>query len=134
MTELLSLKLFGHCSVEPFIEEDIDTQITPIDVCDDILTNPLNLSAQIDMAAATACVLSSESDISEPLTEPVSLIDINDSLALSESISSTDECHVNHTDHSFMLSDEGGIITFDDDHGATDWGFDDAGISDNTDF
>ena len=60
------------------------------------------------------------SDISEPLTEPVSLIDINDNLALSESISSTDECHVNHTDHSFMLSDEGGIITFDDDHGATD--------------
>lgn len=134
MTDLLSLKLFGHCSVEPFIEEDIDTQVIPIDVCDDILTNPLNLSAQIDMAAATACVLSDGSDISEPLIEPVSLIDINDNLALSESISSTDECHVNHTDHSFMLSDEGGIITFDDDHGASDWGFDDAGISDNTDF
>lgn len=130
MTELLSLKLFGHCSVEPFIEEDIDTQVIPIDVCDDILTNPLNLSAQIDMAAAT----SDESDISEPLIEPVSLIDINDNLALSDSISSTDECHVAHSDHSFMLSDEGGIITFDDDHGATDWGFDDAGISDNTDF
>ncbi|WOC26995.1 hypothetical protein LY624_03635 [Pseudoalteromonas sp. N1230-9] len=53
---------------------------------------------------------------------------------MSESISSTDECHVNHTGHSFMLLDEGGIITFDDDHGASDWGFDDAGISDNTDF
>lgn len=134
MTELLSLKLFGHCSVEPFIEEDIDTQVIPIDVCDDILTNPLNLSAQIDMAAATACMLSDESHISEPLIEPVSLIDINDNLALSDSISSTDECHVAHSDQSFMLSDEGGIITFDDDHGATDWGFDDAVISDNTDF
>ena len=134
MTDLLSLKLFGHCSVEPFIEEDIDTQITQTDVCDDILTNPLNLSAQIDMAAATACVLSDESDISEPLIEPVSLIDINDNLSLSDSISNTDECHVAHSDHSSMLSDEGGIITFDDDHGATDWGFDDAGISDNTGF
>lgn len=134
MTDLLSLKLFGHCSVEPFIEEDIDTQIIQTDVCDDILTNPLNLSAQIDMAAATACVLSDESDFSEPLIEPVSLIDINDNLVLSDSISSTDECHVAHSDHSFMLSDEGGIITFDDDHGASDWGFDDAGISDNTDF
>ena len=81
-----------------------------------------------------ASVFRQVSYISEPLIEPVSLIDINDNLALSDSISSTDECHVAHSDHSFMLSDEGGIITFDDDHGATDWGFDDAGISDNTDF
>jgi len=37
MTELKILKLFGHCSVELFLEEDIDIQITQMDVCDYIL-------------------------------------------------------------------------------------------------
>lgn len=129
---LLSLKLFDHCSIDSSVSID-DTTIedsvyeSTIELSPST-SIPLTEDAFVDVSSASCESLEYTADLFETdtLTVDCSLNDI--------------EVHdtSTHTDDSsswgFMLNDSGGMSTFDDSHGSTDWFDDDVGISNNCDF
>ncbi|MGQ8366579.1 hypothetical protein [Glaciecola sp. 1036] len=129
---LLSLKLFDHCSVGSSVSID-DTGIvdsvyeSTIELLPSTST-PLTEDAFVDVSSASC----------ESLECTTGFFEI-DSIAVDSSLRDI-EVHDTSTptdDSSswgFMLNDEGGMSTFDDSHGSTDWFDGDIGISNNCDF
>ena len=124
---LLSLKLFDHCSVGSSVSID-DTTIE-----DSVYESTIELSPStsipltedtfVDVSSAVYTTDLVESDIFA-IDSSVSDIEVHD----------TSTHTVDSSSWGFMLNDEGGMSTFDDSHGSTDWFDGDIGISNNCDF
>lgn len=129
---LLSLKLFDHCSINSCVGFD-DTTIE-----DSVYESTIELSpstsipltddAFVDVSSASCESLECTTDLfdTDTLTVDCSLSDIE----VHDTSTPTDDS----SSWGFMLNDEGGMSTFDDSHGSTDWFDGDVGTSNNCDF
>lgn len=129
---LLSLKLFDHCSVD-----------SPASIDDDSIQDSI-CSSTLEPTASTSILITEDAfvDVSSACCEcveyPTDLVE-SDSFAIDSSlndieIQDTSPNTVDSSSWGFMLNDSGGMSSFDDSHGATDWFDGDIGISNNCDF
>lgn len=127
MSDLLSYQLFGHCAL------GLDSTHCDTPEISSILSDEASLS----LAVCNSFTESLEVENALASVESLNQCDTLDMAIelFSVGINDTESGDLqHHDDWGFMLSDSGGMISFDDDHGAVDWGFDDAGISANADF
>ena len=129
---LLSLKLFDHCSVDYLASIDDNS------IQDCIFSSTLELAEStstlliedtfVDLSSAVCEFVDYTTDLVESdifaIDSSVNDIEVHDTSTLTDDSSSW----------GFMLNDEGGMSTFDDSHGSTDWFDGDIGISTNCDF
>ena len=129
---LLSLKLFDHCSIDSCVSFDD----TPIE--DSVYESTRELSPSITISLTEDTFVDVSSAVCEYVDYTTDLVE-SDIFAIDSSVSDI-EVHdtsthtVDSSSWGFMLNDEGGMSTFDDSHGSTDWFDGDIGISNNCDF
>lgn len=136
MTTLLSKILFDSC--DTFDTNTIGSVIETDNICSDVgeIEPKFGTSLVLENSAIDDSIFSEMAPMYDCIEDTFAetLVLDNSDIFTSETLELDNPSSVNDHDCGFMLNSSGGMSTFDDSHGSTDWFDGEIGISNNCDF